>query len=154
MCVRVLHCRFISLLVVSLMKAPLISQRAVRPPAPLCSCHCTPPPPHTLFSEDKLPNTHRKYPHTNLCTQAVLDSHSLTHTHTLICSFAGHMTWQPTRRRNIHSPYHPKPPNALYPTLIPPPKSALAPTLSQEQRESNTGWRQAHVAVPLPGAAH
>lgn len=45
---------------------------------------------------------------TYLCTQAqtVLDSHS--HTLNFICSFAGHMAWQPTRGRNIHLPFHAK----------------------------------------------
>ena len=122
---------------------PANSQPPPAPPLQL-SLH---PPPHTLFSEDKLPNTHTKYPHTlktqahtNLCTQALA---VLTHTHTILSAHS-QAAWLGSQQGGEISTHpntqNPQTPSTRHP--FPHQKSAPAPTLSgNRERGAQDGGR-------------
>lgn len=136
---------------------PLISRQAVSPPAPLCSCHCTPH--HTYYSLrtnslTHMPNTHIHSKHTtntaaykSLYTS--LSSSWLTFTHTqfyLLTRRPHGLAANKGEKYPLTLP--PKTPNALCAPRIPPAKSALAPILPQEYR-----WERRLEAGPRSSAS-
>lgn len=145
------------------MKPPL---SASKQSAPLSSCHCTPHRTHysqRTNSPTHTPNTHihSKRRHTqNSIHKPSSSSLTFTHMHNFICSLAGRMAWQPTRGRNIHSPYHPKPtthsPTKISPSpnLIPGTERGIRPHNSASSCGSSLPRQGATSSPPATSQQH